>query len=133
MARIHGRGGSLYMSHTSGGTAQPVAYLDSWSIEFSTDKAEVSALGDTNKVYVAGLPDCSGSFSGFFDDATAQSYTAATDGVARAMYLYPNRSGTPTQYFFGTGLPDFKVSGGVGDAVKINGDWAAASGWAKVG
>lgn len=133
MGRIHGRGGAFYMAITSGGTAEPIAYLNQWSIEFSTDNAEVTALGDTNKVYVAGLPDCSGSFAGFFDDATAQTYTAAQDGVARKFYLYPNRAGTPGQYWFGTCLPDFKVSGDVGGAVTISGDWNAAGAVAKVG
>lgn len=133
MARIHGRGGSLYMALTSGGVAEPIAYLSQWSIDFATDNAEVTALGDTNKIYVAGLPDCSGSFAGFYDDATVQTYTAATDGVARKAYLYPNRAGTPGQYFFGTMLPDFKASGDVSGGVSISGDWAAASGWSKVG
>ena len=121
------------MAVTSGGSPEPIAYLNQWSIEFSTDNADVTALGDTNKVYVAGLPDCSGSFAGFYDDATAQTYTAAQDGVARKFYLYPNRAGTPTQYWFGTCLPDFKVSGDVSGAVTISGDWAAAGAVIKAG
>lgn len=132
MARIHGRKGQLYVNITSGGTAEPLVYLNQWSISFNTDNVEVTAFGDSNKIYVAGLPDCSGSFSGFYDDATASTYTAAQDGVARKFYLYPDNSSTG-KYWFGTALFDFNASGAVGDAVTISGDFQAASVVTKVG
>lgn len=132
MSRIHGRNGRVYLAVTSGGTASPLPFLATWSINFSTDKGEVTAMGDLNKVFVAGLPDASGQFAGFYDDATAQTYTAATDGVARPFYLYPSTL-TPTQYWWGTVLPDFNVDGGVGKAVEISASWNAASTIAKVG
>lgn len=132
MARIHGRNGRVYMSITSGGTAEPVAFLNSWSINFSVDKAEVTAFGDANKVYVAGLPDASGDFSGFYDDATAQTYTAATDGVARKFYLYPSTL-TNGQYWWGTVLPDFEVNAGVSGAAEVKSSWNAAGPITKVG
>ena len=132
MAAIHGRKGRLYASITSGGTAEAVAYLNSWSIEFSTDFVEVTAFGDATKSYVSGIPDASGSFGGYYDTATAQLYTAATDGVARKFYLYPTNDSTGT-YWFGTALFDISVSGGVADAVTISGNWKAATAIAKVG
>jgi hypothetical protein len=127
MARIHGRNGRVYLGLASNGTAEPLAFAATWSINFAVDKADVTALGDTNKVYVAGLPDASGEFGGWYDDATVQTYTAASDGVARKFYLYPNQVGLVTQYFFGTILPDFSVETGVGDAVSIRSAWNAAS------
>lgn len=132
MSRLHGRNGRLYVNLTSGGTAEPVTFLRSWSINFSTDNAEVTGFGDTNKVYVAGLPDVSGSFSGFYDDATVQTYTAANDGVARKFYLYPTTSATG-QYWFGTALFDFNVEAAVDSGITISGDFQAASTVAKVG
>lgn len=132
MARIHGRNGRIYMAVTSGGTASPLPFFANWSINFSTEKSEVTAMGDANRVYVAGLPDASGEFSGFYDDSTAQTYTAATDGVARPFYLYPSTLNT-SQYFWGTILPDFNVSGGVGGPVEVTASWNAASTIAKVG
>lgn len=83
-------------------------------------------MGDPNKVYVAGLPDAAGNFSGFYDTATAQTYAAATDGLPRNFYLYPSTL-TTSEYFFGTILPDFSVSGGVGAVVAITSTWNAAS------
>jgi hypothetical protein len=133
MARVHGRRGRLYVGIASdSAAAEPVAFLSKFSINFATDNVDVTANGDANKVYVAGLPDSSGSFSGFYDDASAQTYTAATDGLARRFYLYPT---TPSAgvYWFGTGLFDFSVEGDVGSAVTVSGDFQAASAVSKVG
>lgn len=125
MARIHGRRGVIYLDPTGSAAASPLNFAAKWSISFSVDTAEVTAFGDGNKTYVAGLPDASGDFSGFYDDATVQTYTAATDGLPRKWYLYPNSS-TVTQYFFGNILPDFSLDGAVGDAVSMSSKWVAS-------
>lgn len=132
MARIAGRQGRLYAGIASGGTAEPIAYLSKWSLKFATDKYDVTALGDTNKAYVVGLPDCQGTYNGFYDSATAQLYTAATDGVARKFYLYPDTSANGT-YWFGTAFFDFNVDGDVGGPVNIDGSLAAATAVTKIG
>ena len=124
MARWHGRFGRVYMEVLSGSSATPVAFLNSWSINAETDKEDVTAFTDPNKVYVAGLPDASGEFSGFYDDATTQTYTAASDGLSRKFYLYPTSS--DTQYWYGTILPDFKAESKVDGAVEISAKWNAA-------
>jgi hypothetical protein len=125
--RIHGRNGIAYVGIASGAAASPVAYLSTWSINFAVDQPEVTAMGDTNKIYVAGLPDASGDFGGFYDDSSRQLYTAARDGVARPFYLYPDLVLDPNQYWFGQILPDFSVTGGVSAAVAIKSAWKAAS------
>lgn len=133
MARIHGRNGSLYVGIASDtASASPVTFLSQWDIKFEVDKEDVTAFGDSNKVYVAGLPDAQGSFAGFFDDATPQLYTAASDGLPRKFYLYPSTA-TTTVYFWGTALFDFTVSGDVGSSVKVSGSWSAASAVRKQG
>jgi hypothetical protein len=133
MARRHGRNGRVYLSLTSGGTAEPVAYIKSWSLQASSDKVDVTAFGDVNKIYVAGLPDAQGSFDFWYDDATVQTYTAATDGVARRLYLYPDIQNTPGQYWFGTIFPDFSVQSAVDGAIDGSCSWNAASVINKVG
>lgn len=132
MSRIAGRNGRIYLSLSSGGVAEPVAYQANWSINFGTNKIDVTAMGDTGKVYLSGLKDQSGAFDGFYDDATVQTYTAATDGVARKFYLYPNLS-TPTQYFFGTIVADMNIDGSVDGPVKVSANWNAASDIIKQG
>lgn len=125
MARIHGRRGMVYLDMAGGGQASVLPNMNKWEIAFVTDKADVTAFGDTNKVYVTGLPDAQGSFSGFYDDATVQTYTAASDGIPRKFYLYPN-SNTATQYWFGNIMPDFKVDGDVSTAVTVSASWVAS-------
>ena len=132
MARIAGRNGRLYMNLTSGGTAEPVTFLNTWSLNFSTEKIDVTSFGDTSMVYVSGLPDAQGTYAGFYDDATVQMYTAATDGVARKFYLYPSTSNNG-QYWFGTGIFDTSIDASVDGPVAISGSFAAASVTAKVG
>jgi hypothetical protein len=132
MARIAGRSGRLYMNLTSGGTAEPVAFLNNWSLNFATEKINVTGFGDTTMVYVSGLPDMQGSYAGFYDDATVQMYTAAVDGVARKFYLYPDNTSTG-KYWFGTAIFDMNVDASVDGAVAISGSFAAASVTSKIG
>lgn len=127
MARIHGKSGLVYVGIASGAAASPIAYLTDWNLNFTVDQPEVTAFGDQNKIYVSGLPDASGDFSGFYDDASRQLYTSARDGVARNFYLYPNTVADPLQYWFGQILPDFSISGGISAAVSIKSNWKAAS------
>jgi hypothetical protein len=131
MGRFHGRNGVVYMgvgasTDPTNGVAGKMAFLSDWSVSFSTDKVDVTCMGDTNLVYVAGLPDASGDFSGFMDDASAQTYVAATDGLPRNFYLYANTL-EPNEYFYGTILPDFSVTGSVTSAVTLKSSWNAAS------
>ena len=132
MARIAGRNGRLYMNLTSGGTAEPVTFLNNWSLNFATEKIDVTAFGDTSMIYVSGLPDAQGTYAGFYDDATVQMYAAATDGVARKFYLYPSTTNN-AQYWFGTGIFDTNIDATVDGAVAISGSFAAASVTTKVG
>lgn len=133
MARIAGRNGRLYVGLASGtAAAEPIQFMDKWTITFSVGTIDVTAMGDTNLVKVAGLPDVGGDFSGYYDDATVQTYTAASDGVARRFYLYPSTSNTG-QYWYGTGTFDFNVDADVKGAVAVKGKWEATSSVAKVG
>jgi hypothetical protein len=132
ISRIHGKRGRFYIGIASGGTPEPLPFIARWAIRFPTDKAEVTAMGDTHKTYVNGMPDCTGMVSGFLDDATAQTYTAATDSLARSFYLYPDLSSN-TKYWYGTCVIDFTAEGGVDGGVTLNADWGAASTVTRVG
>ena len=126
MARIHGRNGIAYVGVSTASAASPVAFLSDWTMNYTVAKVDVTAMGDSNLTYVAGLPDASGDFSGWYDMASSQTYIAAADGLPRNFYLYPSTL-TATQYFFGQILPDFAVTGGVAAGVAIKSTWNAAS------
>lgn len=127
MARIHGRNGQVYCGIAAGAAASPLPFQASWTINMVVNKSDVTAFGDSNLVYVAGLPDASGDFGGFMDDATSQTYIAATDGLARNFYLYPNTTADPNVYWFGTILPDFSADGAIAGPVNFKSTWNAAS------
>ena len=123
---ITGRNGQLKVDQSSGanGSAVTVANLTTFDIQQTRDRTEVTSFGDASKVYVSGLADAAGSFSGFWDSAGG--LQAVADGNARKMYLYPTSSDA-TKYFFGTCTFDITVSTSVGGAVEASGSWAAAT------
>jgi hypothetical protein len=133
MSRIHGKRGRVYLGLASDtAVAEPLTFIARWAIRHPTDRADVTVMGDSHKIYVNGMPDATGMFSGFLDDATAQTYTAAIDGLARKFYLYPDLSSN-TKYFFGTIVVDFALEGGVDGGVTLNADWGAASLLTRIG
>jgi hypothetical protein len=127
MTRRHGRNGAVYLGATNGAVAVPLTFQASWSINMVTDKDDVTAFQDSNKVYVGGLPEASGGFSGFLGDATSQTYVAAVDGLSRNFYLYADATNSPNVYWFGTILPDFSADGSVSGPVNFKATWNAAT------
>jgi hypothetical protein len=133
MSRLAGRNGRVYLGIAStSATASPLPFQAKWSIDFGNDKIDVTAMGDNGKTYVGGMANQTGDFSGFYDDATAQTYTAAVDGLSRKFYLYPSTLNTG-QYFYGTVIVDMNVNGDVSGAVEMSASWSAASDILKVG
>lgn len=133
MARIAGRRGQLYVGLASDtAAASPVPFLKKYTFDSKVGSFDVTAFGDTTKVYVADLPDAQGTFDGFYDTATSQLYTAASDGLARRTYLYPDNS-IPGTYFYGTATFDMNLDVDVAGAVAVSGSFKAFTPFAKVG
>lgn len=127
MARSHGRFAQVYVGIASStAAAEAIPNSSNWTAEFSTDRKDGTAFGDTNKVKVAGLPDATGKIEGFWDSGTAQTYTAATDGLKRRAYFYPTTPSTAGPYWFGEIYVDFDIDVGVEDIVKFKATWDAA-------
>jgi hypothetical protein len=127
-APISGRKGRLYADVSAAGTsaAIPIANLNSWSINRTTDKIEVTSFGDSTKTYVVSLADAQGDFSGFWDTAGDQyKLSNAIDG-GRKFYIYPSVDDA-TKYWYGTAHWDVSVSSQVSGAVEVSGSWAAAT------
>lgn len=118
------------MSTTGSGAAVNVISLNTWSLDMPTDKVEVTAFGDTNKQYVVGLSDASGSISGFWDDTSDALYDASRSADGIKMYLYPS-SDAPTKYFYGPAWVDFSISQGVSEAVAVSASYSANGAWGQ--
>jgi hypothetical protein len=123
--RLHGRNGLVYLSVHAGDPATPLAYLSSWAAAWSGSVTDVTRWTDTQHVYVEELPDVTGTFTGFLDDATSQAYIAAVDGLPRSMFLYPDAANM-SRYFSGPVLADLAVTGSASSAVAITVNWVAA-------
>lgn len=133
MARIAGRNARLYLAIASNGTAEPIASIGKFTLSGATERFDATAFGDTTKVYVSGLPDSSGSFSGIYDTTVNATFAAAQDGVARKWYFYGDTIGAVTQYFFGTGFFDFSTDFDVAGLAGVSGNFSAATPTSKVG
>lgn len=132
MARHAGTRGRIYAAIASSGTAEPITFLKSWSLDQTVDQFEVTSFEDSTKTYVAGKPDSKGSFEGFDDESTQQFWTAASDGVARKVYLYPDTN-TTSRYWYGTATFSQSISVDSGGPVGMSGSFAAATPFVKVG
>ena len=123
MAKYHGKKGVIYLATTGSGVATTIVGLSEWSVDLPTDRVETTEFGATNKTFVQGLADASGSFAGFWDDTSRTIWDAATSSTGCKLYLYPS-SDAVTKYIYGPAWLDASISTGIGDAVKISGTFA---------
>jgi len=65
MAAIKGRDGQISL----GAKASTIAYIDTWSISFSSDKDEITAFGDDWHKYIQTIQGATGQASGTRDTA----------------------------------------------------------------
>jgi hypothetical protein len=132
MGRIAGRRGALYVDLTGTGAATPVPYMKKFTFSSKVAAFDVTAMTDTSKVYVADLPDAQGTYDGWYDTATPQLYTAASDGLARKTYLYPDTS-IPATYFYGTATFDMDLTVDVSGGTAVSGSFKAFTPFQKAG
>lgn len=120
MAKLHGKGGSI----TIGGTL--VAEKTEWTLNMARDRVDATVFGDTNKTYLLGLPDVTGTYAGFLNTAGDAMLTAASDGDAVAIAVLAE---TGTEVGSGSGFIDATVTCNVNDGIRINGNFVAAGPW----
>lgn len=126
MAERHGKNSRIMINGV-------VVKMASFTLNKTTEKAEVTAFGDTNKRNVVGLPDLVLQFSGFWDDASDTLFDVADAGSAVNVYAYPDAVNAATQYWWGSAYVDYEVSSSVTAAVAISGTAAAAGNWIRAG
>ena len=130
MARYDGGKGRIMLSTTGAGVAVTAVSMSSWSLNKATDKREVTAFGDTNKVYVLSLPDLTGSLSGWFDDTDDSLFDAAESADGGKLYLYPSTDAL-TIYHYGPAFLDASIEVSATAAVSISGSFVARGAWGR--
>ncbi len=130
MSVYHGKKGVVYLSTTGTGAATTTVSLTEWTLNMATDTVETTAFGDSNKTYVQGLKDVSGTISGFWNDANDNLFVAADSADGCKLYLYPS-SDAPTRYFYGPAWIDASVNTGVSAAVALSANFKANGAWTR--
>lgn len=124
-----GRTGVISYDPTGvGTTVVPIASMNAFSLDASTEMEDVSCFGDTNRVYLPGLRDTQGTIAGFFnaDDLTLWEATvAASPGW---LELKTNSSDTAAVWE-GKAWIDATIDATMA-APKVSGKFYAAGPWA---
>lgn len=139
--KIHGMGGAIYVGGTYvSATALPsggirIAAKSEWSLQRNRDYVDSTSFGDTNKTYLAGLPNVQGNFSGFLDASGDLLLNAATSG-AQTVFLFADDGTVPggsvRMVAYGPAYMDASVTVSNTDAAKITGEYRASAAWSIV-
>lgn len=106
----------------------PLISIKGWKLSLKTDKTNVTCFGDTNKVYVPGLKDISGSLDGFWNSSSTVLFDAGDSETPGWLELAPN-STEATFYFSGLAYLDADIDCSVEGAPGVSGTIMAAGPW----
>lgn len=130
--KLHGKNGAIFIAAT-GGAKVKVANKTEWSLNLNRDFVDATTFGNTNKVYLVGLKDISGTYAGLLD-LSGDLLVNASDSGEMYIYLYAddtinNTTGAPIIVAFGLGFLDASMTNSNTDAVKVTGNIRASANW----
>lgn len=129
--KLHGSKGAIYIGGGIG-TGVRLAVKTEWTLQRNRDYVDVSSFGDTNKTYLAGLPNLQGTFAGFLDTSGDLLLRAATSD-AQQIYLYADdgtvTGASPVLVANGPAFLDANVSVAMNDAERVTGEFRASGAW----
>lgn len=130
--KLHGYGGAIYIGGAVGSGGIRVATKTEWTFNRDRDYVDATVFGDTNKTYLAGLPNVQGTFAGLLDVSGDLMLNSATSGDT-TLYLYTSDGTVPgtTVHLLahGPALIDATVNVSNTDAAKITGNYRASGAW----
>ncbi len=126
--RLHGKNGAIYINGPKG-TGDKIAVKTEWTLNLSRDFVDATAFGDLNKVYLVGLKDISGTYSGHLDTSGDLGVNAA-DLDEVPIYLYADdRDSEELLLAYGLGFLDASITASNTDSIKSTGNFRAAGNW----
>lgn len=127
MAILSGRLGQVLYDPAA---ITPVALiaLNAWKMDNKTKKIDVTCFGDTNMVYVPGMKDLTGEFSGFWNSSNVVLFDAADATTPGLLKLVPNTS-EATFFWSGLAYLDASIDTKVDGAPEVKGSFMAAGPW----
>jgi hypothetical protein len=111
-------------------TPVPLIALNGWKLSLKTDYEDVTCFQDTNKVYVPGMRDVSGSLGGFWDSTNTLIFEATGASSPGLLELVPNTT-EPTFLFKGPAYLDADIDCTVKGAPKVASNFRAAGAWSE--
>src|SRR5678815_4054645 len=131
MARLHGKTGQILIDTTPTSPVTPVALADTnaFTLDMSTDKVDVTCFGDTNKQKVVGLPDFTGTLSGFWNKVSSPAFFAVVLAQATCWLRLLPSSNEATYMFEGLAYVDGSINCSATGAVSFSGKFDAAGNW----
>jgi hypothetical protein len=131
MAIQRGIYGQVGWDPAGGSAIVPIISVNAWTGEFTTEYENVTCFGDTNKVYLPGMPDAKGSLGGFFNSAELALFRAALNPTPGMLKLTPNINEAAI-FFQGKAYMSASIDCSL-EAPKVTGTWQAAGSWAVPG
>jgi hypothetical protein len=125
----HGKEGIVALKMNAGDPYVAIGNISDWTLNMTKDKVETTSLGDSNKRYVMGLKDLSGSFAAFWDRLTDVIFDASDTDAGCFLAIYP--SATSAQGWEGPAHLDASIKGGVTSAVTIDATFVANGAWTR--
>lgn len=126
--KLHGKNGAIYLGAAKGSGGIKVATKTEWSLQRNRDYVDATTFGDTNRTYLAGLPNVQGTFAGMLDVSGDLLLNAATSDATQ-IYLYADDGSSPVLIANGPGFIDGTVSANVTDAIRYTGEFRAQGAW----
>ena len=127
MAILTGRLGTIKYDPAAT-TPTAVTSLNKWKMSQKTDRINVTCFGDTNKVYVPGFKDLTGTVSGFWNSASIVLFTAVDAATPGLRELAPNSTESGFKWS-GLAYLDADIDCSADGAPAISGSFTAAGSW----
>jgi len=125
----HGKEGVIAAKLLVGDAYVAIGNISEYTLNMATDKVETTSLGDTNKRYVVGLKDLSGSFTAFWDRLDDTLFDLADSPTGCFLAIYPSTGSSVG--WEGPAWVDASIKGGVTSAVTIDGTFMANGAWSR--
>jgi hypothetical protein len=126
--KLHGKNAAIYLGGAKGSGGVPVAVKTDWTLRRNRDYVDSTTFGDTNRTYLAGLPNVEGTFAGLMDVSGDLLLNAATSDATQ-IYLYADDGASSILIANGPGFIDGSVTASVTDAIRYTGDFRASGSW----
>ena len=125
----HAKDAVVYIAGNGSDEASELIGCSEWTLDMGTDTVEVTAFGDTNKAYVQGLPDVSGTLAMFWRDDEDKLFRAVSSTQPVKCYLYFSKNAA-TKYAYGTAWFSISMNNSVSGAVQLSANFVAGGPWA---